>query len=125
MTWIAVLVGGALGSLARYGVNVALAERLGHGTAWGTLAVNVVGSFLAGAVLVLADERGSIGPQARAFLIAGVLGGVTTFSTFSIETVRFLDEGRPELAGLNIAANVTLSLLSAAAGLILARSLAA
>ena len=91
MRVLLVLAGGALGSAARYLVAVWMVNRFGPDFPWGTLTVNVVGSFLIGLIATLADELGSIGSEARVFLIVGVLGGFTTFSAFSLETLRLLE----------------------------------
>lgn len=123
-----VALGGALGSAARYGVGL-LALRFVHspgGEGWrafpfATLAVNVLGCFAGGLLLGgrLAG-RGQDDP-ARALLITGVLGGLTTFSAFGIETIVLAQQGRAGLAGLNVAANVLLGLSAAALGAWVAR----
>lgn len=103
-----VLLGGALGSAARYLTVLWMAARLGPTFPWGTLTVNVAGSFLIGVIATLADERGSIGPQARVLLVVGFLGGFTTFSSFSLETLR-LAEGQELLHALwNLLGNLAL-----------------
>ncbi|MGD9891929.1 MAG: fluoride efflux transporter CrcB [Dehalococcoidia bacterium] len=117
-----VLLGGALGSGARYLVSVWLLERFGGGFPWGTLTVNVIGSFLIGVIATLADERAVIGPSARVFLIVGVLGGFTTFSSFSLETLRLLEDRGAGVAVLNVIGNGTLSLGAAGFGIVAARS---
>ncbi len=89
MTYVWVALGGALGSVARYACSVGAARWLGAAFPWGTLFVNVAGSFAIGllAALVAADGRPALGSDARAFLLVGVLGGFTTFSSFSLETL--------------------------------------
>jgi len=77
-----VLVGGAIGSSARFLLATWMAASFGAAFPWGTLTVNVVGSFLIGVIATLADEVGSIGPDARIFLVVGVLGGFTTSPAF-------------------------------------------
>jgi CrcB protein len=107
---LAVAVGGALGSVARYGVGLAVQRALGASFPWGTLAVNVVGCFLIGVVLHAADERGGIAPTTRLFLATGLLGGFTTFSAFGLETF-LLARGRDLLvASANVGASVALGL---------------
>ena len=86
MRLLLVLLGGGLGSAARYLVAVWMADRFGPFFPWGTLTVNILGSLLIGLLATLADELGSLGPEVRLFLIVGVLGGFTTFSSFSLET---------------------------------------
>lgn len=97
-----VALGGALGSVLRYGISLAGIALFGAGFPWGTLAVNVIGSAAIGA-LVAAGLEG----QARFLLITGLLGGFTTFSAFSIETVA-LWERAPGLALLYVAVSVVL-----------------
>ena len=124
MLWGAVLLGGALGSAARYGVGLWMLHHLAPTFPWATLTVNVIGSFVIGAVIVLADEQGSVGPALRTFLVVGVLGGFTTFSSFSVETMR-LWETRPLWVSLaNVAASLGLCLGSVAVGAALVRRLA-
>jgi CrcB protein len=106
--WVA--LGGALGSVARYACSTAAARWLGSGFPWSTLFVNVTGSFVIGvlAALVTADGRPALGTDARAFFMVGILGGFTTVSTFSLET---LDLARSGALGA-AAANAALSLVS-------------
>ena len=111
----AVAAGGALGSLARYLAVNGLAVWLGRAFPYGTLAVNVVGSFLMGLALSLLVQRGWLGEPWRAGLMAGVLGGFTTFSAFAGETL-LLAQQRPTAALLNIGLNLALCLLAVWAG---------
>ena len=91
MNTLLVFVGAGLGGVLRHGVNLA-ALRLGSGFPWGTLAINVVGSVLMGAVTGWFALRG--GPmQARLFIATGILGGFTTFSTFSLEAFGLFERG--------------------------------
>jgi fluoride exporter len=110
--WVA--LGGALGSVARYAVSLGTARWLGAGFPWGTLFVNVSGSFAIGllAALVAADGRPLLGVDARAFLLVGALGGFTTFSSFSLETLELARAGAHGAAALNVA----LSLVSCLTG---------
>ncbi len=112
---VLVALGGALGSLARYAAQSSLAFP------YGTLAVNVLGSFLIGLVWVLLAPRG----PAILFLMTGVLGGFTTFSSFSMDVMRLLEDGRAVLASGYVLASVGLSLMACAAGLWLGRSVLA
>jgi CrcB protein len=114
--WVA--LGGALGSLARYGVSVAAARWLGAGFPWGTLTVNVLGGLAIG---VLAARVGPEQTTLRLALGVGVLGGFTTFSAFSLETVRLLQQQTG--AGLMyVAASIVLSIAACSAGLWLGRA---
>ncbi|MER3420274.1 MAG: fluoride efflux transporter CrcB [Chloroflexota bacterium] len=123
MRLVLVLLGGGLGSLARYLTGLWLADRLGAAFPWGTLAVNVLGSFLIGLIATLADERGGIGPQARLLLVTGVLGGFTTFSAFSLETWRLLEQNEVGRAALNVLATLLLSFTAVVLGVAAGRAL--
>ncbi len=90
---------------------------------WGTLAVTVVGCFLIGLLATLADEHRLLTPLLRLFLIAGVLGGFTTFSTFGLETWRLAEEGLSSIALGNVVASVGATLVAIAAGVFLGRNL--
>ena len=118
-----VLLGGALGSGARYLVSLFFLERFGSGFPWGTLTVNVVGSFLIGLIAALADEQTVLGPSSRVFLVVGVLGGFTTFSSFSLETLRLLEHDGVGPALLNVAGNGALSILAAVLGIVIGRGI--
>jgi len=92
--WAWVALGGALGSLARWGLSGAVQRWTGAAFPWGTFAVNLVGSLLIGVVTALALERALVPPPARLFLVTGVLGGFTTFSALSYETFALLRDGQ-------------------------------
>lgn len=114
----AVMLGSALGSVARFGCSLAMFALLGPGFPWGTWAVNVVGSFLIGlfAAVTAPDGRWPATPAQRHFLLAGVCGGFTTFSVFSLETLYLVEAGAFALAGLNVAASLIAWLLAVWAG---------
>jgi CrcB protein len=121
---LAVALGGAAGAVARF-----LCVRwvtLIHPSSfpYGTLTVNVLGSFVAGLLYALLSERWAAGVAWRALLMTGFLGGFTTFSAFSLETMRLLETGRPLSAGLNVALNLGLCLGACLLGLVAARRLA-
>lgn len=97
-----VAVGGALGSALRYVVATAALTWLGPSFPWGTLAVNLVGAFLIGLVQQLATEALVLGEETRLFLTTGVMGGLTTYSAFSYETVRLFEAGAAAQAWLNL-----------------------
>lgn len=122
---LAVVVGGGLGSGLRHGVNLAAARWLGTGFPWGTLTVNVVGSFLIGALAAWFAFRGNeAGTQSlRLFLVTGVLGGFTTFSAFSLDFALLFERGETGLALGYVAASVLISLAAIFAGLWLVRAL--
>jgi CrcB protein len=112
MAYLWVALGGALGSVARYGCSVLAARWLGGGFPHATLFVNVAGSFAIGllAALATSDGRPALGTDARAFVIVGVLGGFTTFSSFSLETLNLARSGALADAGLNVVLSVVLCL---------------
>jgi CrcB protein len=118
-----VLIGGGLGSVARYLTSTWMANRFGAAFPWGTLTVNVAGAFVIGLIATLADDYGRIGPQARLLLVVGVLGGFTTFSSFSLETFRLGQDGELLSTVLNLAGNVVLSLIAVTLGVAAARGL--
>jgi CrcB protein len=114
MMYLWVALGGALGSVARYACTLGAARWLGMAFPWGTLFVNVAGSFAIGllAALVATDGRPALGADARAFVLVGILGGFTTFSSFSLETLSLARGGALGAA----AGNVGLSLVLCFAG---------
>jgi len=118
-----VAVGGALGSVLRYLVAMAAVAWLGPTFPWGTLAVNLVGSFLIGLVQSLAVESLVVSEEARLFLSTGLMGGLTTYSAFSYETVRLAETGAWTAAWANVlittAACLTLCLLGLTTGRVL------
>ncbi|WP_200387399.1 fluoride efflux transporter CrcB [Thiocapsa imhoffii] len=120
---IVIAAGGALGALARYGMSNAVYAVLGRGFPWGTLAVNVLGSFLMGLLFVLFLERFNLAPEWRSAILIGVLGAFTTFSTFSIETLNLLEQGAMLAAFWNMVLSVWLCVLVCWAGVLLGRSL--
>jgi CrcB protein len=93
-SWLWVALGGALGSLARWGLSGAVQRWTGTAFPWGTFVVNLAGSLLIGVVTALALERALVPPAARLFLVTGVLGGFTTFSALSYETFALLRDGQ-------------------------------
>jgi fluoride exporter len=99
-----VAVGGGLGASARYLTSVAAARLFGAVFPVGTLAVNLVGCLLIGVGFSLA-ERAIISPGGRLFFMTGVLGGLTTFSTYALETVTFFEEGARGVSLMNVLAN--------------------
>src|SRR5215813_3014698 len=101
-----VSLGGALGSLARYGLAGVVQQATGASFPWGTLMVNVLGSFVIGLVLAASLDRGLIGADLRIFLAVGFCGGFTTMSTFGYETVALLRDGSVAAALGNVTASV-------------------
>lgn len=117
-----VCLGGAIGSGARYLVAMGAVRWIGVEFPWGTLAVNLTGAFLIGLVQELAGAR-VLSESSRLLLSTGVLGGFTTYSAFSFETVRLVQAGAWRAAGLNVIVTTVLCLVLCAAGIAAGRTL--
>lgn len=120
---IAIALGGAAGSVLRYWMSTGVYSLLGRGFPYGTLAVNVLGSLLMGALFVLFVERLSSDGILRAAILVGVLGGFTTFSSFSIETFNLIEEGALLKALLNMSVSLILCVGATWVGVVLGRQL--
>ena len=120
--WVA--LGGAIGSAARYGVNVWSGRLLGSEFPSHTLIVNVAGCFAMGLLTGLMAQKLSLSSEARAFLTTGILGGFTTFSAFSLDFALLVERKAYVSAGAYAAGSVMLSLAAVFAGLLLMRLLA-
>lgn len=109
--WVA--LGSALGGVARYWCSGIIANLVGETFPWGTLIVNVVGSFLIGLIATVSgtDGRFLVPAEARQFLMVGILGGFTTFSSFSLQTLTLARDGEWLLVGANIVGSVVLCLV--------------
>lgn len=116
-----VAAGGALGAVARYFVMVAAGQVLGMAYPWGTLAVNLIGSFTLGVLAEGLALAWTLDEGVRAFLVVGLLGAFTTFSTFSLDVVTLYERGQLALAAVYVMASVILSLLALFAGLAVMR----
>jgi CrcB protein len=121
VTWLLVALGGALGAPLRYLADRAVQSRHDADFPWGTFAVNVVGCLALG--LLTGAALGSGAEHLRAFLGTGLCGALTTYSTFSYETLRLAERGRGVLAAANVAASVLAGLGAAATGLALTGAL--
>lgn len=119
MTAALVLVGGALGALCRYGASTLSTRLLGGGFPWGTLVVNMVGCFIIGIASGLM-ERSALPKQLWPLAVTGFLGGFTTFSTFSLESLLLFREGAAAKAVVNMALNGAGGLAACVCGLALA-----
>jgi CrcB protein len=118
-----ICLGGALGTGLRYLVTGAAAGWLGPAFPYGTLAVNVLGSFLVGLVQEVGLATLLVSATARQVLTVGVMGGLTTYSSFSYETVRLVDEGAWARAALNVVVTTAASLGACVLGIAVARAL--
>jgi CrcB protein len=116
-------VGGMVGSICRYGLSGLLYRMMGDRFPYGTFAVNIVGCFAIGLLMSLFEERWLVPPNLRLFLTIGILGGFTTFSTFSYETVEMLKGGNFFLASLNIVGSFFCCLCATWGGSIIGKSL--
>lgn len=119
-----IALGGGVGALARHGLVQGLFRLFGRDWPYGVLLANALGSFLIGLIFawLLESARGAMHWEIRAFITIGFLGAFTTFSTFSMDTVRMLEQGFYAGAAANILLNVTLSLGLCFLGLIIGRS---
>jgi CrcB protein len=124
-TYLWIAVGGALGSMARYACSSFVANWFGQAFPWGTLIINVVGSFVIGffATLTGPDGRLLVPGDTRQFVLVGLCGGYTTFSSFSLQTLTLAQDGQVLRAGLNVGASVVLCLLSVWLGYVAAAAL--
>ena len=112
--WVA--IGGALGSVGRFWLNGIVSRHFGETFPWGTMFINVTGSFLIGVIAALANPEGRMDSQSRAlatqFLMIGICGGYTTFSSFSLATLKHLQERQWLYAGGNVILSVALCMIA-------------
>lgn len=118
-----VAAGGALGSVLRYLVGLWTLRSFGPSFPWGTLTVNITGSFLIGVLAEVIARKFGASAEMRVFLITGILGGYTTFSAFSLDAITLLERGEPVTALIYVASSVLLSALAVFAGLVLMRAM--
>jgi CrcB protein len=124
-TILAVGLGAAIGGIGRLLVTQLVVARAGASAApWATMFINVSGSFLIGVVIELATSRAGLPPMWRYFLATGILGGYTTFSTFSFEALAFGTGGLMLTGAFYVIGSVVLGILAAFAGILTARALA-
>jgi fluoride exporter len=120
---VMVALGGAIGSALRYGVNLSARALVGNDFPWGTLTVNVLGSFLMGLLVSILTERFIDQPDLRLFLATGVLGGFTTFSAFSLDVLGLIQRGQNAIALVYVLASVALSIFAVFGGFMVSRAL--
>ncbi|MEJ2344815.1 MAG: fluoride efflux transporter CrcB [Gammaproteobacteria bacterium] len=123
LNYIAVAVGGAFGCTARYGLTQLIQLVWGRNFPTATLVINVLGSFILGFLFFETLERLTMAPALRAAILTGGLGGFTTFSTFMVESVLLVEDGRPGGAFLYLVLSIVLGLTAAVAGGLLSRRL--
>jgi CrcB protein len=120
---LAIALGGSLGALSRYGIDALVAMLIGRNFPFGTLLINSSGSLFIGMFYVLIIERMDMHAMWRHVLMVGFLGAYTTFSTFSLESVRLLEQGQLVIAGSYVLLSVVLCLLATWVGMLLTRGL--
>lgn len=108
-TIASIAAGGAIGAVMRHGVNVAAVKMFGHGFPWGTLGVNVLGSFIMGALVVVFAHIWQPSPAVKVFFITGLLGAFTTFSTFSLDISTLWERGDVMNAAFYVLGSLILS----------------
>lgn len=119
--WGIIALGGAIGALARHGVGVLAIRIAGHGFPWGTLTVNIVGSFLMGLLIAWLAARSQLDSQLRLFAATGFLGAFTTFSAFSLDVVTLIERKAVWLAGGYALVSVIAAIAALFAGLLIGR----
>jgi CrcB protein len=124
MTWLLVALGGALGSVARYALTIAAARWLPASFPFGTFLANAAGCAIFGLLLGAVEGRGVATPAVRAFCFVGVLGGFTTFSSYSADSFALLRDGAWSLAAVNALGQVIVGLAAVALGWWAGRALA-
>ena len=116
-------VAGLVGTLLRYWLAGLVAKEYGETFPWGTMAVNLIGCFLAGAIFHVTEERFLLNPTLRTIILIGLLGGFTTFSSYGLQTFSLLRDGQFGLATLNITASNLLGIVMVWAGYVLTKAL--
>jgi CrcB protein len=124
MGYLIVFLGGGIGAALRHGINLAVARMLGTAFPYGTLMINITGSFIMGLVAAYFAFKGDASQHWRLFLTTGILGGYTTFSAFSLDVALLYERGDIGLAALYVIASVTISIAGLFAGLALVRNFA-
>jgi len=116
-----VFLGGGIGAVARYGLQGTVYRALGDGFPYGTIVVNIMGCFCIGLLMVVMDERFLVNPSIRIFLTIGVLGGFTTFSSFSYETFALMRDGQFLFGAVNVVLSILMCLAATFVGTVIAK----
>jgi CrcB protein len=117
------MLGGAVGAVARFIMSTKITEKFGNSFPYGTLSINVFGSFVMGFLAIILIERMHIDPLYRLGIFVGFLGAFTTFSTFSMETLNLFEQGMPLRALLNIVSSVLFSVLAVWLGFLIGKAI--
>ncbi|HZG27878.1 MULTISPECIES: fluoride efflux transporter CrcB [Agrobacterium] len=123
MGFVIVFLGAGVGGAVRHGVNLIVAHLLGLGFPWATLSINIIGSLLMGILTEIFVMRTGLPQELRLFLTTGILGGFTTFSTFSLDAVGLWERGETSAAILYASASVILAFIAVFAGMALVRGM--
>ncbi len=121
-TIIGVAIAGAAGALPRYGLGGLIGNRFPSGFPWDTLIINVSGSFALGFLFIVLTERLAVSAEVRSSITIGFIGAYTTFSTFSLETFRLIEDGAVGLAAVNVAVALALGLMAVWLGVAFGRA---
>jgi fluoride exporter len=121
MGYLIVFLGGGIGAAMRHGINIAVARMLGTAFPYGTLLINISGSFIMGLIAAYFAFKGDASQHWRLFLTTGILGGYTTFSAFSLDAALLYERGEVGLAALYVVASVAVSIAGLFAGFALVR----
>lgn len=123
LNYILISIGAAIGGVFRYGLASFIQKRVESFFPYGTLVVNITGSFVLGFIMYYLDEKEFLSPQMRLFLTVGLCGGFTTFSTFSYETLNLIKNSQFLLAASNVLGSVFLCLIAIYLAYVLSKSL--
>jgi CrcB protein len=123
LTVVLVGVGGFAGAISRYLVDGFVSDRTGGGFPWGTLVVNVSGTFLLGLLFAMTMERAILPAEIRGPVMIGFIGAYTTFSTYLLESWRLIEDGAWAMALANLGGSIAIGLVAVAAGMIIGRAI--
>ena len=123
MTVVLVGVGGFAGAISRYLVDGFVSDRTGGGFPWGTLVINVSGTFLLGLLFAMTTERAILPAEIRGPVMIGFIGAYTTFSTYLLESWRLIEDGAWAMALANLGGSIAVGLVAVAAGMIIGRAI--